>query len=74
MSQALVETVRLRDGGTAYQIIARDPGDVQAEIDRLVDMVDDTGGEAHFENPHRAYSCLDGLKRWRSRGFVRVAR
>lgn len=51
---------------TGYEIIGDTADDVQREITRLMNYVDDRGGEAHFNNPAR-----EGA-RWRSAGYTRL--
>jgi hypothetical protein len=63
---ALIEAVPHEDG-TAYQIVARSADEVQSAI---FDIAEAISCPVHFENPHRAYSMLDGLTRWRARGFA----
>lgn len=66
---ALVEARELEPGLTAYQISARDPGDVLLEIERITGTAGDHA--AAFSAPRRSFDINDPVKRWRSRGIVR---
>lgn len=63
---AFIES-RPMDGGTAYQIIGLTPAEVACAMEQIMDGA----AEAHFRPIQRTYSVEDGLKRWRTRGFVR---
>ncbi len=65
-SQAIIETVPLEPGVTAYQITGPTAGEVQRAITAIMDGMAD--GSAEFRHPRRIRAPD---VRWQSRGYVR---
>lgn len=72
---ALVEAHTHPDwpGITTYEITANRPDDVQTAITAIMNTVEENGGAAAFDHPHKGYSIKDGMKLWRSTGRVMSA-